>query len=99
MNGRIKDDMTDQLFKAVLTLRNIDEAYSFFEDACTINEIKAMAQRLEVARMLRGGATYEEVAEATGASTATISRVKRYLNYGSDGYRLVLDRLKDEAGE
>ncbi len=99
MNGRIKDDMTDQLFKAVLTLRNIDEAYSFFEDACTINEIKAMAQRLEVARMLRGGATYEEVAESTGASTATISRVKRYLNYGSDGYRLVLDRLKDEAGE
>ncbi len=96
MNGRIKDDMTDQLFKAVLTLRNIEEAYSFFEDACTINEIKAMAQRLEVARMLRAGATYEEVADATGASTATISRVKRYLNYGSDGYRLVLDRLKED---
>ena len=95
MNRKFKDDMTDQLLRAVLTLRNEEEAYAFFEDACTINEIKAMAQRLEVARMLRAGATYEEVAETTGASTATISRVKRYLNYGADGYSLVLDRLQE----
>lgn len=93
MNGRLKDKATDQLAKAVLALNSVEEVYSFFEDVCTINEIKSMAQRLEVARMLRAGATYEEVAEATGASTATISRVKRYLNYGSDGYRLVLDRI------
>lgn len=96
MNGRLKDKLTDQLVKAVLALRNEEEVYSFFEDVCTINEIKSMAQRLEVARMLRGGSTYEEVAEKTGASTATISRVKRYLNYGSDGYRLVLERMHEE---
>lgn len=93
MDGRIKDKFTDQLFKAILLLDNEEECYRFFEDICTVNEIKSIAQRLEVAKMLQEGATYEEIAKLTGASTATISRVKRCLNYGADGYQLVLKRL------
>lgn len=93
MDERIKDKFTDQLFKAILSLEDQEECYLFFEDICTINEIKSIAQRLEVAKMLKEGATYEEIANQTGASTATISRVKRCLNYGADGYKLVLDRL------
>ncbi len=93
MNERIKDKFSDQLFKAILLLENEDECYRFFEDICTINEIKSIAQRLEVAKMLKEGATYEEIAKLTGASTATISRVKRCLNYGADGYQLVLQRM------
>lgn len=93
MDGRIRDKFTDQLFKAILLLENEEECYCFFEDICTVNEIKSIAQRLEVARMLQEGATYEEIAKLTGASTATISRVKRCLNYGADGYQLVLKRL------
>lgn len=93
MDERIKDKFTDQLFKAILSLKDQEECYLFFEDICTINEIKSIAQRLEVAKMLKEGATYEEIANQTGASTATISRVKRCLNYGADGYKLVLDRL------
>ena len=93
MDGRIKDKFTDQLFKAILLLQDEEECYQFFEDICTINEIKSIAQRLEVAKMLKEGATYEEIAKLTGASTATISRVKRCLNYGADGYKMVLQRL------
>lgn len=93
MDGRIKDKFTDQLFKAILLLESEEECYRFFEDICTVNEIKSIAQRLEVAKMLQEGATYEEIAKLTGASTATISRVKRCLNYGADGYQLVLKRL------
>jgi TrpR-related protein YerC/YecD len=93
MNSKIKDDITDQLFNAILLLRNMDECYNFFEDIGTISEIKALAQRLEVARMLRDKKTYSDISEKTGASTATISRVNRCLNYGADGYRLVLDRM------
>lgn len=93
MNERIKDKFSDQLFKAILLLENEAECYQFFEDICTINEIKSIAQRLEVAKMLREGSTYEEIAKLTGASTATISRVKRCLHYGADGYQLVLDRM------
>jgi len=98
MNSKIKDDMTDRLFEAILLLKNIDECYSFFEDICTITEIKALAQRLEVARMLSEGKTYSEICDKTGASTATISRVNRCLNYGADGYRTVLERL-DQSGK
>jgi TrpR-related protein YerC/YecD len=98
MNSKIKDDITDQLFNAILLLRNMDECYNFFEDIGTISEIKALAQRLEVARMLRDKKTYSDISEKTGASTATISRVNRCLNYGADGYRLVLDRM-DEIKE
>jgi len=94
MNSKIRDDMTDRLFKAILTLENIDECYSFFEDICTIPEIKALAQRLAVAGMLKDGSTYTEISEITGASTATISRVNRCLNYGADGYKMVLERLE-----
>lgn len=85
--------MTDKLFEAILLLDNIEECYDFFEDICTISEIKAMAQRLEVARMLREGKTYTEISERTGASTATISRINRALNYGADGYKKILDRM------
>lgn len=93
VNPKLKDELNDQLCKAVLQLNNIDECYQFFEDICTIGELKAMAQRLEVARMLREKNTYEAIVERTGASTATISRVKRCLNYGADGYSTVLERM------
>lgn len=83
-----------QLFRAILSLKTIDECYQFFDDLCTVGEIKAFAQRLEVARMLREGCTYNQIEIETGASTATISRVKRCLQYGMSGYELVLDRLK-----
>lgn len=99
LNSKIRDKLTDNLFEAVLLLKNIDECYSFFEDICTISEIKALAQRLEVAKMLRAGITYSEISEKTGASTATISRVNKYLNYGADGYRLVLDRLEENGAQ
>ena len=83
----------DKLFEAILSLKSSEECYRFFEDICTINELQAMAQRLEVAKMLNERKTYIEIAEATGASTATISRVNKSLNYGSDGYNLILERL------
>lgn len=94
MNSKIKDESTDKLFEAILLLKNIEECYNFFEDICTVAEIKAFAQRLEVAGMLREKKTYTEISEKTGASTATISRVNRCLMYGADGYNLVLDRLE-----
>ena len=93
-NTRLKDKSTDALFEAILLLENEDECYRFFEDICTVSEIKSMVQRLEVAKMLENEATYLEIAEATGASTATISRVKKCLHYGADGYRLILDKIK-----
>jgi TrpR-related protein YerC/YecD len=89
----IKDDFTDQLFDAILMLKDREECYCFFQDIATVSEIKALGQRLEVARMLRIGATYDEIVEKTGVSTATISRVKRCLYYGADGYNLILDRM------
>lgn len=93
MNEKIRNESTDRLFRAILLLEDVDECYRFFEDICTIAEIKALAQRLEVAKMLRGKKTYTEICEATGASTATISRVNRSLIYGADGYRSILDKL------
>lgn len=94
-NPKLKDELTDQLCQAVLMLKSSEECYQFFEDICTISEIKALAQRLEVARMLKGGHTYDDIVERTGASTATISRVKRCLNYGADGYKVILERLEE----
>ncbi|MGI6649119.1 MAG: YerC/YecD family TrpR-related protein [Bacillota bacterium] len=91
--SRIRDPLVDQLFEAVLLLKNKEECYQFFEDLCTVGEINAMAQRLEVARMLHENTTYALIGERTGASTATISRVKRFLQYGASGYQLVLGRL------
>ena len=97
MNSKIRDEETDRLFEAVLLLNGMDECYNFFEDICTVSEIKAMAQRLEVAKLLKKGHTYTDISEKTGASTATISRVNRCLNYGADGYKLILERL-DKKG-
>lgn len=94
MNSKIKEEPTDRLFEAILLLENIEECYNFFEDICTVAEIKALAQRLEVAKMLKNGKTYTDICEKTGASTATISRVNRCLNYGADGYKQVLEKLE-----
>ncbi|MBS4956339.1 MAG: TrpR-like protein YerC/YecD [Clostridium sp.] len=87
-----KNDL-DMLFKAILELQNIEECYKFFEDIATITELKAISQRIQVAKMLKEKKVYTEIAEATGASTATISRVNKCLNYGQDGYNIVLDRI------
>ncbi len=95
MNDKIRSDEMNHLFEAVLMLKNPDECYNFFMDVCTINELNAMAQRYEVAQMLREGKTYTGIAKATGASTATISRVNRALNYGNGGYDAVIGRIRD----
>jgi len=94
---RFRDDCTDFLFEAILSLETAEECYRFFHDLCTVNEIRAMAQRWHTAAMLNAGFTYDEITEATGVSTATISRIKRFLQYGADGYALVLKRLGDAA--
>lgn len=94
MNSKLKTPEMDQLFQAVLSLRSNEECYAFFEDICTVSELLAIAQRLEVAKMLSEDAKYQEICDKTGASSATISRVNRALNYGEDGYALVLERLK-----
>ena len=94
---RWKTEMTDQLFHAILTLEDINECYRFFEDIATIHEIKELSQRLEVARMLKEGFIYEDIVQKTGASSATISRVKKCLNYGADGYQIILKKLKNRA--
>ena len=96
MNRKIRNEMSDPLFTYILSLENVEECYQLFEDLCTINEINAMAQRMEVAIMLSEGRTYVDIAEKTGASTATISRVNRCLNYGADGYKMVIDRMKEK---
>lgn len=96
MNKKMKTDAVDQLFDAILCLKNQEECYSFFEDLCTVNELLSLSQRFEVASMLRNKNTYLEIAEKTGASTATISRVNRALNYGNDGYDMILERLNHQ---
>ncbi|MCF6139147.1 YerC/YecD family TrpR-related protein [Pseudalkalibacillus berkeleyi] len=92
---KLRGKTLDQLFDSILTLKDREECYRFFDDLATINEIQSLAQRLEVARMLREGFTYHKIEKETGASTATISRVKRCLNYGNDTYQLALDRVKE----
>ena len=94
MNKKLKTDAVDHLFDAILTLKSRDECYAFFEDVCTVYELLSFAQRYEVATMLNENKTYLEISEQTGASTATISRVNRSLNYGNDGYEMVFERLK-----
>ena len=94
MNKKLRTEAVDFLFDAVLSLKDREECYTFFEDVCTINEILSLSQRFEVAKMLREQKTYLEIAEKTGASTATISRVNRSLNYGNDGYDMVFQRLR-----
>lgn len=94
MNKKIQTAAVDHLFEAILCLQNKEECYNFFEDLCTVNELLSLSQRYEVASMLKDHKTYLEIAEKTGASTATISRVNRSLNYGNEGYDLIFERLK-----
>ena len=95
-NNKIKHEATDLLFKAILSLNNEEECYNFFEDLCTVPELKAMSQRIVVAKMLTDKKVYSDIVAKTGASTATISRVNRSLIYGSDGYEMVFGRIFDE---
>ena len=95
----LKNEYTDILMKAVLQLKTVEECYKFFEDLCTIAEIKSMSQRMEVALMLTEKKVYSDIAAETGASTATISRVNKCINYGQDGYNLVIKRLKEASNE
>ncbi|ARI78581.1 YerC/YecD family TrpR-related protein [Halobacillus mangrovi] len=96
---KLRGKTLDQLFEAILSLQNVEECYEFFDDLATMNEVQSLAQRLEVARMLREGFTYHKIETETGASTATISRVKRCLNYGNDAYTLALDRVQEKKTE
>lgn len=96
MSKKIRTEAVDLLFDAILLLEDKEECYKFFEDVCTINELLSLSQRFEVAKMLRSQNTYLEIAEKTGASTATISRVNRSLNYGNDGYDMIFSRFSKE---
>ncbi|HHW90195.1 MAG TPA: TrpR-like protein, YerC/YecD [Clostridiales bacterium] len=94
MSSKFKSPQADQLFDAILSLQSIDECYDFFEDLCTVAELRAMIQRFEIALMLDKGKIYTEITKKTGASAATISRVHKSLNYGENGYKRVIERLK-----
>lgn len=94
-DSRLKSDDLNNLFEAVLTLKTPEECYMFFEDLCTISELMSISQRMKVASLLKDNHTCHDISEQTGASTATISRVNRCLNYGAGGYNLVLERLKE----
>ena len=96
MSRKIQDDNLDFLFKAVLSLENMDECYDFFEDLCTVQELKAISQRIVVAKMLSEKCVYTDTVNATGASTATISRVNRSLQYGCDGYDKIFERIREQ---
>ncbi len=91
--SKLHNENTDRFFEAILTLKDTDECYKFFEDVCTVNEIEAIVQRFAVAELLNKKCVYSEIGEKTGASTATISRVNRSLNYGNDGYEMVFSRM------
>ncbi len=95
MNSKLKDPNADFLFQAILTLDSVEECYQFFEDLCTVSELKALSQRIVVAKMLREKKVYSDIVAQTGASTATISRVNRSLTYGCDAYDMVFARMKD----
>ena len=96
MNSKVKSDNVDFLSKAILALENMDECYAFFEDLCTVTELKALSQRLAVAKMLSDNRVYSDIVKQTGASTATISRVNRSLQWGCDGYTKIFERIKDK---
>ncbi len=97
MNPRLKEMNVDLLFQAVMKLESLEECYNFFEDLCTVQELKALTQRLQVAAMLSEGKVYSDIVANTGASTATISRVNRSLNYGCDGYKVIFERLAKDG--
>lgn len=94
-----KKEKSEELYKAILQLKNEEECYDFFQDLCTVSELRAMEQRFEVALLLSEGMIYNDILDRTGASSATISRVNRSLHYGADGYRLVLPRVKGKQGD
>ena len=94
--SKFKRDDIDELFRAILLLEDEEDCYRFFEDVCTVNEIHAIAQRLQVAKLLSEDKTYSEIEAVTKASTATISRINKCLVYGADGYKRILQRLEDE---
>ncbi|GKV67031.1 MULTISPECIES: YerC/YecD family TrpR-related protein [Sporosarcina] len=96
---KIRSEQTDQLFNAILELKDLEECYQFFDDVCTMSEIQSIAQRLDVAHMLRKKKTYDSIQQETGASTATISRIRRCVDYGSGGYNLMLGRLYPELDQ
>lgn len=93
MNDKLRSKSLDELFAAILTLETVDECYAFFEDLCTVTELKAVSQRFNVARLLLDKRVYNDIVSETGASTATISRVNRSLSFGNDGYKMALQRL------
>ena len=95
MNKTDKNPRNDDMYKAIVTLKNVDECKKFFEDLCSITELRAMEQRFDVAVLLEKGWIYNDILEATGASSATISRVNRSLRYGADGYNIVFSRMKE----
>ena len=97
MYEKLKEMDLSFLFQAILTLQTEEECYAFFDDLCTVPELKALSQRLQVAGMLREKRVYSDIVTATGASTATISRVNRSLSYGSDGYKIVFERMEQKA--
>ena len=99
MNSKVKSDSVDFLFRSILKLKTVEECYDFFEDLCTVLELKALSQRLQVAKMLSEHHVYNDIVSATGASTATISRVNRSLNYGCDGYDIVFKRMKEKKSD
>jgi len=96
MSERWKDELTDQLCDAIASIKDRDEAYRFIEDVATFSEIKALAQRLQVANLLLNGMSYPQIVQSTGASTATISRVKKFVEYGAEGYKEVLEKIKSK---
>lgn len=95
--NKLRGEQLDQLFEAILSLETIDECYQFFDDLATMNEINSLSQRLQVAKLLSEGHTYNRIEQETNASTATISRVRRCIDYGSGGYKVVLDRILKDA--
>ena len=99
MNNKIADKNVDFLFKAILALESTEECYDFFEDLCTVQELKTLAQRIAVAKMLSQKCVYTDIVSETGASTATISRVNRSLQYGCDGYDKIFERIKENENE
>src|SRR5690625_154369 len=93
---KLRGELLDQFFDAILSLKTREECYQFFDDVATMNEVQALSQRLQVAKMLQAGSTYNEIEQETKASTATISRVRRCLDYGSDGYGIILNRIQKD---
>ena len=93
------EPQTDDLFRSILSLESVEECYAYFEDLCTVKELRDMAQRLQVAALMRSGSSYIAAQEATGASSATIGRVKRCLDYGAGGYQMILERMKEEKAD